>query len=139
MVLGQFSVNQKFNKVAFVCGGIGITAARSNIKWIVDTNADIDMVLLYANKHSDHIAFREELESNNKLKIYHIISQPDESWKGAKGRINAQFISNNITDIMERKWFASGPPGLVTAIDEILKKEICIPNEVIREEFFIGY
>ncbi|GAG30582.1 unnamed protein product, partial [marine sediment metagenome] len=108
---------------------------------VVDTNADIDMVLLYANKHSGHIAFREELESISldKLKIFHIISQPDESWKGAKGRINADFISNNVTDIMERRWFASGPPGLVTAIDEILKKEICIPNEVIREEFYIGY
>jgi hypothetical protein len=40
---------------------------------------------------------------------------------------------------MERKWFASGPPGLVNAIDHILTKEICIPTEVIREEFFIGY
>jgi ferredoxin-NADP reductase len=141
MILGQFSVNPEFDRVAFVCGGIGITAARSNIKWVVDTNADIDMVLLYANKHSNHIAFREELESipDDKLKIFHIISQPDECWKGAKGRINAEFISNNVSDIMERKWFASGPPGLVNAIDEILKKEICIPNEVIREEFFIGY
>ena len=40
---------------------------------------------------------------------------------------------------MERKWFASGPPGLVHAIDQILTKEICIPTEIIREEFFIGY
>jgi ferredoxin-NADP reductase len=141
MVLGQFTVNPNFKKVAFVCGGIGITAARSNIKWILDTKLDIDSVLLYANRHQDHISFREELEnfSQEKLKVFHIISQPDDSWKGATGRINADFILKNVPDCKERRWFASGPSGLVNEIDKILKKEICIPNEVIREEFFIGY
>jgi hypothetical protein len=40
---------------------------------------------------------------------------------------------------MERKWFVSGPPEMVDTIDKILTKEICVPLEVIREEFFIGY
>ncbi len=47
MVLGQFSLNPKFNRVAFACGGIGITAARSNIKWTIDTNADIHLIIEY--------------------------------------------------------------------------------------------
>ena len=141
MVLGQFSLNPNYNKVAFVCGGIGITAARSNIKWATDTNADVDIILLFANRHSYHIAFKEELEnlSSDKFKVFHIISQTDENWKGAKGRINAEFITNNVPDCMERKWFVSGPPEMVDVIDNILTKEICVPLDVIREEFFIGY
>ena len=141
MVLGQFSLNPKFDRVAFACGGIGITAARSNIKWTIDTNADIDIVLLFANRHSYHIAFKDELESfsGDKFKVFHIISQPEEDWKGSKGRINVDFITNNVPDCMERKWFVSGPPEMVDTIDKILTKEICVPLEVIREEFFIGY
>jgi ferredoxin-NADP reductase len=141
MVLGQFSLNPKFNKIAFVCGGIGITAARSNIKWATDTKADVNTILLFANRHSYHIAFKEELESlsNDKFKVFHIISQPDENWKGATGRINAEFIKNNVPDFIERKWFVSGPPEMVERIDNILTKEIHVPLEVIREEFFIGY
>ena len=56
MVLGQFSLNPKYTKVAFVCGGIGITAARSNIKWAFDTKADTDIVLLFANRNLKNIA-----------------------------------------------------------------------------------
>ena len=141
MVLGQFSLTPNITKVAFVCGGIGITAARSNIRWACDTETETDIILLFANRNSDNIAFKEELESisRSNFTLFHILSQPEETWKGFRGRINAEFIIENVPDYMERKWFVSGPPAMVDAIDRILTKEISIPTEIIREEFFIGY
>ena len=140
-ILGKFILTQKFNKVVFICGGIGITAARSNIRWAIDTHADVDIILLYANRNLNNIAFKEELEaiSDENFKIYHILSQPEDSWKGWKGRINPQFILANVPDWEERGWYVSGPPAMVDAIEKILTEDICVPMGIIREEFYIGY
>ena len=140
-ILGKFSSTSKFNKVVFICAGIGITAARSNIKWVIDTQTKIDIVLLYGNRNLNNIAFKNELEAIkvNNFKMFHILSQPDEGWKGWRGRINEQFILSSVPDWEERRWFISGPPAMVDTIEKILTEDICIPMEIIREEFYIGY
>ena len=140
-ILGKFSLTSKFNKVVFICAGIGITAARSNIKWVIDTQTKIDIVLLYGNRNLNNIAFKNELEAIkvNNFKMFHILSQPDEGWKGWRGRINEQFILSSVPDWEERRWFISGPPAMVDRNEKILTEDICVPIEIIREEFYIGY
>jgi len=140
-ILGKFILTEKFNKVVFICGGIGITAARSNIRWAIDTHADVDIILLYANRDLNNIAFKEELKtiSEENFKVFHILSQPEENWKGWKGRINSQFILANVPDWEERRWYVSGPPAMVEAIENILTQEICVPSGIIKEEYYIGY
>ncbi len=140
-ILGNFSLINKYNKVAFLCGGIGITAARSNIKWAIDSQVEIDMVLLYGNRNLNNIAFKTELEAlpAENFKVFYILSQPEESWKGWKGRINEQFILSNVPDWEDRMWFVSGSPAMVNTIEKILTDDICVPMHIIREEFYIGY
>ncbi len=140
-VLGKFILTKNFKKVAFICAGIGITAARSNIKCVIDMEADIDMILLYGNRNSKNIAFKKELELlvDNNFKVHHILSQPEESWMGPKGHIDAKFILEKVPDWKERKWFVSGPLAMVNTIEQILTGEICVPLEIIKEEYYIGY
>ncbi|GAF87680.1 unnamed protein product, partial [marine sediment metagenome] len=63
-VSGQFTLTEEMKKVVFICGGIGITAARSNIKWIIDSHSHsiVDIILLYGNRNYNNIAFKDELE-----------------------------------------------------------------------------
>ncbi len=140
-ILGKFSLTKKINKVVFICAGIGITAARSNIKWVIDTQTNIDIILLYGNRDLNNIAFKNELEAikQNNFKLFHILSHPTEDWKGWKGRINEHFILYSVPDWEERRWFISGPPAMVDMVEKILTEDICVPMEIIREEFYIGY
>jgi ferredoxin-NADP reductase len=140
-VSGQFTITEEMKKIVFVSGGIGITAARSNIKWVLDSRSNIDAILLYGNKDSNNIAFKEELEqiSEEYFKIFHILSDPEEGWDGPKGYINAEFISSSVPDLTDRIWFISGPPGMVKSIKTILTTVLNIPEGKVKTENYVGY
>ncbi len=48
---GAFTLGEDMEKVAYICGGIGITTARSTLRWASDTSAGVDIVLLYGNRN----------------------------------------------------------------------------------------
>ena len=140
-VSGKFSLNDKVDKVVFVCGGIGITAARSNIRWAIDKKIKTNIILLFGNRNSNNIAFKEELEeiSADTFKLFHILSEPEESWKGPTGFINAKFILSSVPDHKDRIWYISGPPVMVKSIKSILTEKINILAENINTENYVGY
>ena len=140
-VSGQFTIAEEMKKIVFVCGGIGITAARSNIKWVLDSQPNVDIILLYGNRDSINIAFKDELEhiSVDSFKIYHILSDPEEGWDGPKGFINSEFISSSVLDIADRIWFISGPPIMVKSIKTILTTVLNIPEGKVKTENYVGY
>jgi ferredoxin-NADP reductase len=140
-VHGEFTLEERMKKTAFVCGGIGITATRSNIRWADDTKADVDIVLLYANHNLEAAAFQKELEelSGNHVNVVHILSEPGEGWTGPKGHIDAGFIKANVPDLRERRFFVSGPPAMVESIRKLLEDELVVQKERIKLENFLGY
>jgi len=140
-VSAQFTITEEIKKEVFVCGGIGITAARSNIKWVLDSLSNIDTILLYGNRDSNNIAFKDELEqiSEENFKVFHILSDPEEGWDGPKGYINAEFISSSVLDLTERIWFISGPPVMVKSIKTILTTVLNIPERKVKTENYVGY
>jgi len=139
--LGLFTVNEDMKKVAYLSGGIGVTPARSTIKWAIDTNSDIDILLLYANRHLSNLAFKEEFDdlSEEGIEVVYIISQPEEGWAGLKGRINSDVIRSTITDWEERNFFVSGPPGFVIAVQSVLVDEMGLSSDKVHVEQFTGY
>lgn len=140
-VHGDFTVGEKMKKVAYVCGGIGITPARAMIRWAADTEADIDIVLLYANRNLASTAFREELDemSGERLKAVHILSRPEEGWTGPSGHIDSNFVRAQVPDWKERYFFVSGPPAMVDAIRKVLKEDVGVQQDQIKLENFLGY
>ncbi len=140
-VSGKFTLSNGYSKVVFICGGIGITAARSNIRWAKDTQAQVNIILLYGNRNSQTISFNKELEelSGDYLKIFHILSESEEDWKGPTGHINAEFILSSVPDYKERIWFLSGPPAMVKSITTILTEEIGVDLENVKRENYVGY
>ncbi|MHA2009286.1 MAG: ferredoxin--NADP reductase [Promethearchaeota archaeon] len=140
-VSGNFTLSNGYSKVVFVCGGIGITAARSNIKWAKDTQAQVDVLLLYGNRNSQNIAFKKELEecSGDNFKVFHTLSNPEENWKEPTGFINSEFILSSVPDYQERIWFLSGSPAMVKSVATILTEEIDIDPDKIKKENYVGY
>ncbi|MCM8795873.1 MAG: FAD-binding oxidoreductase [Candidatus Omnitrophica bacterium] len=140
---GKFTLDESFQKIAFLAGGIGITPVRSIAKFIVDENTGTDVVILYANRRVEDIVFRDDFEKMQKeyakLRIIHILSEATPGKGFLTGRINKEIIQENIPDYKERKFYLCGPPAMVEAMKNILLTALGLSKEYIVTENFQGY
>lgn len=141
--LGNFTLDETSKKIAFLSGGIGITPIRSICKFVVDKNIGTDMVLIYANRTINDIAFREDFDQMQKqypkVKVVHVLSEPSGELISRAGRVNSQVIKEDIPDYLERRFYLCGPPAMVEAMKKILSEELILPKENIITENFMGY
>jgi len=141
--LGNFILQEGVKKIGFLSGGIGITPIRSMAKFACDSKLDVDMILLFGNRSTADIAFKEDFEAMQKecsgFKVVNILSQPESAWQDKKGHINAQIIKEEIPDCNDRKFYVCGPPLMVSGMKCMLKDELKLPEEHIMVENFIGY
>ena len=129
-------------KIGMLSGGIGISPLRSMIKYACDKMLDTDIVLFYSNRHEESIAFEKEFEDLTrkfpKFSFANTVTMPGPSWKGITGRISADMIKKYMPDYPDRVFYISGPTRMVDSMLSILK-EMSIPEEQIKKEFFPGY
>ena len=141
--LGNCVFKESYKKIVFLTGGIGITPAISIIEYIVAKKVDADVVLLYANRNEEEIAFRPELDgwqkNFKKLKICYTVScksSPDSVCR--EGNIDVIFCRDNLADLCERKVFIHGPPTMVEAMRDLALQLDCKKENVLTENF-TGY
>jgi ferredoxin-NADP reductase len=139
---GDFTFQGEYDKVGMLSGGIGITPLRSMIKFSIDRKLSSDIILLYSNRFENDIAFREELEDvqakNPNIKVIETITKPEIDWKEVSGRIDAEMIKKFVPDYLERTFYTSGLQNMVDAMVSLLK-ELEVPEEQIKQEYFPGY
>jgi ferredoxin-NADP reductase len=139
---GNFTFQGEYDKVGMLSGGIGITPLRSMIKYSIDKKLNTSIILLYSNRHENDIPFRDELENaqtkNPNIKVIETITRPGTDWKGISGRVNAEMIQKFVPDYLERTFYTCGPPKMVDAMVSLLK-ELRLPEEQIKQEYFPGY
>lgn len=138
---GDFVLQPGIRKAAYVCGGIGITPARSTVKWALDTSAEIDIVVLQADRDLASTAFLEELDAirSPRIRAVHVLSEPEPGWTGPRGRIDAGLVRAEVPDWQDRHFFVSGPPPMVEAISTMLAAEVGVAADRLMHEDFPGY
>jgi ferredoxin-NADP reductase len=141
---GAFTLPERESKLAFLSGGIGITPLRSMLRYIVDEKLGHDVVLLYSNRDIEDIAFRDELDSmagsHPGIRVEYVLSGSDipAEWKGKTGYITEDLVAELIKDYQERVFYISGPPRMVSTLEEKLSA-INVPSEQIKRDYFPGY
>jgi glycine betaine catabolism B len=129
-------------KMGMLSGGIGISPLCSMIKYAYDKMLDIDIVLIYSNRHEESIAFEKEFKDLTrkfpKFNIVNTVTMPQPSWKGITGRISADMIQKYIPDYLDRVFYISGPAKMVDSMLTLLK-EMSIPEDQVKMESFPGY
>lgn len=139
---GKFTFEGEFPKIALLAGGIGITPLLSICKNATDKHLDSKITVFYGNRSENDIAFRDELEAiqeqNKNLKIIHILNQPSVNWKGPTGVVTADLIRNELPDFKENIFYCCGPPGMVTAIQSMIKS-LGLSESQLKLEYFVGY
>ena len=129
---GKFSCfNYPSRKMFCIAGGSGITPIMSMLRWIVDTAADIDLVMLVCGHTPSDFIFRKELETvaarHRNLRVLFTVTSGwsgTEGWTGLSGRIDRKMIELVAPDILERHVFMCGPKPF----GEAMKSELAALN-----------
>jgi len=145
MPYGFFTFEGEYEKIAFLIGGIGITPVRSICKFACDKKLLADILLIYANRTEDDIAFYEDFlqmeAENKKLRVIYTLDNPIDktSWKGRIGFINSDMVKEEIPDYFERIFYICGPPKMVDHLKSLLSDELKLEKGKIKWEHFLGY
>jgi len=140
---GRFShqFHSAADELVFIAAGIGITPFRSMIRYITDRAENRRVLLLYANKSAKDIAFCDELaacenRSKGNLRVVHVLSRPDESWTGEKGRINIDLIRKYCNgDLTGKTFWICGPGAFTTMAIQALRDAGVIAEKIHNEAF----
>jgi len=139
---GNFTLNGNENrKLVFIAGGIGITPFRSMIKYIVDKNITVDIVLLYVVGDPNEFAYTTLLHAAHVqgVKLIPIITNPAYHADGAiTAKLNDSLVIKLVPDYNERLFYISGPSNMVDATQELLHA-LHIPRTHIKTDHFSGY
>ena len=134
----------KKRKLVFIAGGIGITPFRSMIKYLIDKREQRDIVLIYANKTEEDIAYKNILDlavRTFNLKVIYVINEQKNktiTWTGKTGYIDGKMILEEIKDFNERTFYISGPPSMVAGTEKVIEK-LGVNNSRIITDFFPGF
>lgn len=123
------------NKILFIAGGIGITPIRALLEQFAP--ARHDSILLYANKTSQDIVLKKELESiaqNTATKIIDVLSD-EKKYAGEKGFVDAERIKRLVPDVLSRDVYICGPPPMMDALIKALQS-LGVPRDRIHYEKF---
>lgn len=128
---GDFTLpSNPSEKLVFLAGGIGITPFRSMIKYLIDKNEKRDIVLLYADKSSEDVVYKDvfdQAQQNLGIKTVYSV-----------GRFTPDSIISQVPDFKERVFYISGPHTMVESFEKALS-EIGIPRSKIKTDYFPGF
>jgi ferredoxin-NADP reductase len=139
---GNFTFDGRFERIALLSGGVGITPLRSICKFCTDMKLNTKVTLLYGNRTERDIVFRQELEQmqrqNKNLKIVLTLTEPNANWGGYKGYIDAEMIKKEIPEYSQTVFYICGSPAMVQAMENLLKA-LNVSAENVKRENFAGY
>lgn len=133
----------KRQKCVLIAGGIGITPFRSMLKYLLDTREPRPIVLFYANRTVNDIAYTDVLErARRELGIKTIYTVTDRqglpfSWQGHVGYITPEMIQAEVPDYQECMFYISGPLRMIESFHEILAR-LHVRESRIKTDFFAG-
>ena len=139
MPYGVFSfLNYDARNFVFIAGGIGITPFISMLRYMYDTKLEKNITLIWGNKTSEDIAFKDDLEKMASempsFKIIHVMSS-QQDWQGEKGFINAEKIKRYVSDFKDTQFFVCGPPIMMKNVISDLKQLGVSKNRIHYERF----
>jgi predicted ferric reductase len=139
---GAFSIDRyPAAGYVFVAGGVGITPVMSFLRTMADRGDPRPVLLLYADKVWDEVAYREELaELGERMElevVYVLEDPPEEGWEGEEGFITGEVLERRLPqEQFERFFFICGPPPMMDAVHSALL-EHGVPEAHLQLEKFV--
>lgn len=112
--------------IGLICGGTGLTPAYQVMQAVSkDIDDDTEVYLLYANKSTDDILMRKEIEQmaagRPNIHFWYTLESPPANWSYSSGFINESMLRDHIPSVSEDTLIGMcGPPPMINYA--------CIPN-----------
>ena len=143
---GKFSCAKNCpKKILFIAAGSGIVPIMSMLRWLADTEAPIDVVLLLSFRTVYDIIYSDEL---NLIAAHHkninlcitLTQEPDDltQWRGLTGRINKNLLAGVVPDMPERTVYLCGPDAFMTECKKNLENLKLPAEQLICESFTVN-
>jgi predicted ferric reductase len=138
---GAFSID-RYPSVGyvFIAGGVGITPMMSFLRTMADRGDPRPVLLVYADKVWEEVAYREELEALTErldLEVVYVLENaPEGEWGGEEGFVTAELLERRLPkEKFARVFFLCGPPPMMDAVHAALL-EHGVPEAHIQLEKF---
>lgn len=119
--------------LVFMAGGIGITPFRSMVKYLLEKRQTRSITLIYAAKTDQDFAYKDLFDKAQEVLGINVFYQTDK-----QGKIDVQLIKKNIPYLKNSIFYLSGPHGMVSTFEQLLKSMDILQNN-IKVDFFPGY
>jgi ferredoxin-NADP reductase len=124
--------------VLLVAAGIGVTPFVSQLRHLVASGQDRDLVLVYVVSEAAELAFRDDIAATGIPVVVYSRDEPTElpagwTWAGPD-RVDAEGLVRAVPDIAQRSAYVSGPPRLIAALAPALGKAKSLTTDA-----FAGY
>jgi ferredoxin-NADP reductase len=125
--------------VLLVAAGIGVTPFVSQLRHLVATDQDRDIVLVYVASSSDELAFRDDIAASGIPVVVFTRDEPTDlpprwTWAGRSTRLDADGLVRVVPDIEARHAYISGPPALIADLAPALGRARSLTTDA-----FAGY
>jgi ferredoxin-NADP reductase len=118
---------------------VGIAGLISMIRTLADREDVRPVLLVYANRDWDSVAFRDELErleDRLNLTVVHVLERPPQDWTGETGYVTAEVLARHLPAGYRRfQFFICGPDPMMDAAEAALLKLDVPPERVHTERF----
>jgi predicted ferric reductase len=137
---GVFSIDQDEGPgFGLIAGGVGIAGLISMLRTMADRQDVRPVLLFYANREWDGVAFRDELEQLKDrltLTLVHVLERPPGDWAGETGYVTADVLARHLPPGYRRfQFFICGPDPMMDAAEAALIG-LGVPPERVHTERF---
>jgi glycine betaine catabolism B len=140
---GKFScVRHTPKKILFLAAGSGIVPIMSMLRWLADTEAQVDVMLLLSFRNLYDIIYSDELNliaaRHNNIKLFITLTKEPVAispWLGLTGRVNEKMLAGLVPDLAERAVYLCGPDAFMAECKQSLLN-LAVPAEQLFCERF---
>ncbi|HIG31189.1 MAG TPA: hypothetical protein EYQ50_26650 [Verrucomicrobiales bacterium] len=123
-----------------IAGGSGVTPFRGFVREATRRGLKTRITILYSVRTTQDIIFETEfkaLEKENPNFHFHVTCTrltDSDPWTGRRGRIDSEWVQSMIEDREKTVFYACGPNDLVLRTEELVLKDLGIPENRIKTE-----
>jgi predicted ferric reductase len=140
---GAFSID-RYPAVGyvFIAGGVGITPFKSFLRTMADRRDPRPILLIYADKGWEDVAYRDEIEELKKildLSVVYVLEQPPEDWEGESGFVDGDLLDRHLPrEQFTRVFFICGPAPMMDAVHSALRERDVSEANIQMERFTLA-
>jgi len=139
--VGKFTfTGEEADSIVLISGGVGITPMVSISRYLTEKSWPGDIYFIYVCRTpADYIladAIGALERENSKLHVIITMTRAEgEDWKGARGHLTTELLTQSVPDLTSRRIHICGPIPMMDATKALLA-ELGVPKEQVKTEAF---